>query len=404
MTEMTEPATVKEAIASAMEAANAPRRQLRQRYAGLTAKARAGHAGAHSIPFLAWRRPCSAALETYCAQRNKVKGRNTVARLGNELYWAFSGVAGVLLLVAAVFIFYATPDNGVLIFACVRFVIPASITWLIGRGCHYFLGGDASALWERALIDHARRSPHFRKLYGTIALLIVSDIAFVVLDVHRQEAVRKQQYEQQRQAAVAAQQAAAQREAAAERAATISATDLSFGDVSVRPRLTGNDAFGRPFTQDQMDEFPILSGTITNHSGQTLRYLEFEVTLKDCSVAYGSDKCKVVGHENMKPTVDIPPTQTGAFSADVGFLQLPHRDPQHQRFFSWRIVTASSCSQEALSAHQCANKSKQRSAARSTASKRSGSAARRMPGSDEHRSEETTGERAITATMGSRSE
>jgi hypothetical protein len=351
---MTEPATVKEAIVSAMEAANAPRRLLRQGRAGLT-KARAEHAAAHPIPFLAWRRPCSAARETYCAQRKKVKGRSTVARLGNELYWAFSGVAGVLLLVAAVFILSAT-DNGALIFACVRFVIPASITWLIGRACHYFLEGDASALWERALIDHARRSPQFRKLYGTIALLIVSDIAFVILDVQRQEALRKQQYEQLRQAAIAAQQAAAQHEAAAERAATISATDLTFGNVAVRPRLTGNDAFGRPFTQDQMDEFPILSGTITNHSGQTLRYLEFEVTMKDCPVAYGSDECKVVGHERMKPTVDIPPTQTGAFSGDVGFLQMPHRDPQHQRFFSWRIVSASSCSQETLSAHQCANK------------------------------------------------
>jgi hypothetical protein len=211
-------------------------------------------------------------------------------------------------------------------------------------------------LWESALIAHARRSPEFRKLCGTIALLIISDLAFVILDAQRQVALRKQQYEQQRQAAIAAQQAAARREAAAERAATISATDLSFGNVTVRPRLTGTDAFGRPFTQDQMDEFPILSGTITNHSGQALRYLEFEVTLRDCPVTHGSDECEVVGQEGMKPTVDIPPTQTGAFSADVGFLQLPHRDLQRHRLFSWRIVTGSSCSQETLSAHQCANK------------------------------------------------
>jgi hypothetical protein len=98
---------------------------------------------------------------------------------------------------------------------------------------------------------------------GTIALLIVSDLAFVILDAQRQEALRKQQYDLQRQAAIARKQAAAQREAVAERAATISATDLSFGNVTVRPRLTGTHAFGRSFTQDQMDEFPILSGTIT---------------------------------------------------------------------------------------------------------------------------------------------
>jgi hypothetical protein len=285
-----------------------------------------------------------------------VKDRSTVARLANELHWAFSGVAGVLLLVAVVFILSTTPDDRVLIFACVRFVIPASLTWLLGRAFHYFLGGNASALWERTLIAQARRSPEFRKLCVTIALLIVGDVTFVILYAQRQEALREQQHEQQRQAAIAAQQVVAQREAAAERAATIPATDLSFGNVTVRPRLTGTDAFGRPFTQDQMDEFPILSGAITNHSGQTLRYLEFEVTLKDCPVADSSDECEVVGHERMKPPVDIPPTQTGAFSADVGFLHLPHRDPQRQRLFSWRIVAASSCSQKTLSAHQCASK------------------------------------------------
>lgn len=357
MTEMTEPATVKGAIASATEAANAPRWLLRQNRAFSRAAATTHHehAGAPSIPFLAWQRPRSVALETSCAWRKEVKGRRTVARLGNELYWAFSSAAGVLLLVAVACVLSTTPDDGVLIFACVRFVIPASLTWLIGRAFHYFLGGDASALWGRALTAHARRSPEFRKLCGTIALLIVSDVAFVILDAQRQEALRKQQYDQQRQAAIAAQQVAAQREAVAERDATISTAALSIGNVTVRPRLTGTDAFGRPFTQDQMDEFPILSGTITNHSGQTLRYLEFEVTLKDCAVAH-SDNCEVVGQERMKPTVDVPPAQTGGFSADVGFLQLPHRDPQHQRFFSWRIVTASSCSQETLSARQCATK------------------------------------------------
>jgi hypothetical protein len=359
MTEMSE-TTVKEAIAAPTEAANALGRQLQQgravRRVGLTAKAGAEQARMHSIPFLAWRRPYSAALEIYYEQRREVKARSTIARLGNELYWAFSGMSAVLLLLAVVCILSTIPDDEVLIFACGRFVIPASLTWLIGRAFHYFLGGDASALWGRALIAHARRSSEFRKLCVTVALLIVSDVAFVILDAQRNEALREQQYGQQRQAAIAAQQAAIQREAFAERAAAISPTDLSFGNVIVRPRLTGNDAFGRPFTQNQMDEFPILSGTITNHSGRTLRYLEFEVTLKDCPVGYSSNQCEDLGHERMKPTVDIPPTQTGAFSADVGFLQLPQRDPQRRRFFSWRVVAASSCPQETLSAHECAAK------------------------------------------------
>lgn len=361
MTEMTEPATVKGAIASATQAANLPRPQLRQgrasRPAGSTTKASAAPAVAHTIPFLAWQRPYSVAVEIHCAQRKKMKGGSAVARLGNEVYWAFSAVAVVLLLVAVACILSATADDEVLIFACVRFVIPASLTWLIGRALHYFLGGDACVLWGRALIAHARRSPEFRKLCGTIALLVIAELVFVILDAQHQEALRKQQDDQQRQGALAVPQAATQREAAAERAAKIPGTELLLADVTVRPRLIGTDAFGRPFTQDQMDQFPLLSGTITNHSGQTLRYLELEVTLKECPLAHSVDGvCEVIGQERMKPTVDIPPAQSGAFSADVGFLQLPHRDPQRQRFFSWRIVIASSCSQEALSTRQCANK------------------------------------------------
>jgi hypothetical protein len=306
------------------------------------------------------------------------------------------------------------------------------------------------ALWERVLITHARRSPKFQKFYGTITLLIVVSVAWLILDAHRQEVVREQQYEQprqatqnaeaqrqaevpeaaerpppatpstdrgppaglgsadvmtfalapfplgasfapgdlgvttttgagapcapscamatqshirparssqivrrrevQRKAAIAAHQAAAGREAAAERAAVISAANLSFGNVTLRPRLTGNNALGQPHAQDQMDGLQILSGTITNHSGQTLRYLNVELTLKDCPVGYSSDECKV----EISPTVDISPNQTQAFSDILGFGHLPHLDPQSQRAFSWRIVTASSCSQDDLEAHKCA--------------------------------------------------
>jgi hypothetical protein len=101
-----------------------------------------------------------------------------------------------------------------------------------------------------------------------------------------------------------------------------------------------------------MDGLQILSGTITNHSGQTLRNLEVELILKDCPGGHGSDECKV----EINPTVDISPNQTRAFSDILGFGRPPHLDPQGQLAFSWRIVTASSCSQENLSAHRCGGK------------------------------------------------
>lgn len=234
------------------------------------------------------------------------------------------------------------------------------------------MGGDASVLWERPLIARARRSPEFRKFGSIAALLVVGGIAWLIADGQRQAALREQQYEQQRQAeerneaqqaeaerqaearevaqrqaaqqeeaqrqaAIAEQQAAVVREAAAERAAVISATDLSFSDVTLQntPRDIGFD----------------LTGTITNYSGQTLRYLEFEVTLKDCPLDPG--QCQVVGQQSGKPLVDIPPNQTRTFTAYLDFPSLP-QNPQDQRFFSWRIVNASSCSHENLKAHQCA--------------------------------------------------
>jgi hypothetical protein len=177
-------------------------------------------------------------------------------------------------------------------------------------------------------------------------------------EAERQAAARAAAERQaaERAAASAAQRDAAEREAAAERAAVLSPTDLLISNVTLRSSLSGTDDFGKPFTQDVMDELPILSGTITNHSGQTLRYLEFELTLKDCPVGYGSDACGVVGQNRIQPFVDIPPNQTRTFSEGGLFTNLPHRDQQHQRFFSWRIVTVSSCSRDNLSSHQCANK------------------------------------------------
>jgi multidrug efflux pump subunit AcrA (membrane-fusion protein) len=196
-------------------------------------------------------------------------------------------------------------------------------------------------------------------------LFAVIGVAWLVYDAHHQETLRKQQYQQrqaderreaqqveaerqaeareaaQRQAAIAAQQAAAEREATAERAAVISATDLSISDVSL-------DSIYATYDQAR--------GTITNHSGQTLRYLEFEGTIKDCPLEYGPDQCRVMGQQSVKLTVDIPPNQTRAFDTRLGSWNLPDLDPQGQRFSSWRIVTASSCSEGDLKAHQCATK------------------------------------------------
>jgi hypothetical protein len=283
------------------------------------------------------------------------------ARLGNVLYWAFSGFAFLLLLVAAVLTaMRGSSDYGTL----GEFVILALVSWLLGHACRYVLGGDASALWERALIERARRSREFRDLCGTVALFAVIGVAWLVYDAHQQETLRKQQYQQrqaderrkakqaeaerqaeareaaQRQAAIAAQQAAAEREAAAERAAAISAADLSISNVSL-------DSIYATYDQAR--------GTITNHSGQTLKYLEFEGTIKDCPLEYG-EQCRVIGQQSVKLTVDIPPNQARAFIARLGSWNLPDRDPHDQQFSAWRIVTASSCSREDLSAHQCANK------------------------------------------------
>ncbi|HEY2526666.1 MAG TPA: DUF2786 domain-containing protein [Xanthobacteraceae bacterium] len=326
-----------------------------------------------------------AAEETERAYSHNAKDldfRSRTARLANALYRTFSGLAVALLLAAVVLSCFAWIDwytdeqydwydavAGITI--CILFGGGFVAAWLVGRAFHYVLGGDAYALWERALIARARHSPEFRKICGSVALLFVGGVAWLTLDGRHQEALRKQQYEQQRQAeerreaqreeverlaAIAAQRAAAEREAVAEHAAVILATDLSFSNVTLRSRPTGTDVYGRPLTRDQMDELPILSGTITNYSGQTLRYLVIEMTLKDCTVGYGSDECKVVGQQIIKPTVNIPPNQTRTFNEGGLSLSLPQRDTRRQRFLSWRIITASSCSQENLSEHRCANK------------------------------------------------
>lgn len=59
------------------------------------------------------------------------------ARLGNVLYWAFSGLAVILLIGAAAFSLNDKVDPHWL--GWVLFGIPAVLVWLIGRGCRYVL-------------------------------------------------------------------------------------------------------------------------------------------------------------------------------------------------------------------------------------------------------------------------
>ena len=298
-----------------------------------------------------------------------------IARLGNALHWAFSGVA-VLLLLCAVMTIWGNPDpTGSILFVFMFLGVPALLAWLVGRGCHYVLGGDASALWERALIARARRSPGFRKVCISIVLLAVVSVAWSILDAKDREARREQQYEQQRQAeerqaaeraaaerqraaaereaaeraaaeraaAIAAQREAAERKAAAERAAAIAATDLSVSQaLRPQPAWGGSTAMSAYETGGAMT----MTGSITNNSRQTLRAVEFEVTLKDCppgATTADDQWCRIVGQEKARNFVNIPPNQTRTFRAGMKFKNLPPDDPQRQRVYSWRIVTASSC-------------------------------------------------------------
>jgi hypothetical protein len=98
-------------------------------------------------------------------------------RLANVLHWVFSGVAVLLLLCGVLAIWGSTQP-----FVFVFLGIPALLAWLVGRACHYVLGGDASALWERALIAHAHRSPEFRNFGIGAVLLVVASVAWSIVD------------------------------------------------------------------------------------------------------------------------------------------------------------------------------------------------------------------------------
>ena len=133
-----------------------------------------------------------------------------------------------------------------------------------------------------------------------------------------------------------------------EQQSAIAATDLLVSNVTLRnmwaPGTVSIDGF--PMTEEETEGNKWLTGTITNNSGQTLRTLQFEVTLKDCtpgsSPTDGTDQCQIVGQERTAPPVKIPPGQTRAFKWSVHFSGLV-ADPNRERSFSLKIVTASSC-------------------------------------------------------------
>jgi hypothetical protein len=244
------------------------------------------------------------------------------------------------------------------------------------RGLLVALGGDAYALWGRALIARARRSPKLRKAVGSVALLLVGGVALLILNGQHQEALRKQEYEQQqkeyeqqqreaaqrqaaqrqaeereaaqrqaaitaeREAAITAQREAAQREAeqraAARRAAIISARDLSFSNVTLQSIPWGTCLI-RPCLMH-----PKLSGTITNNSTQTLRTVVIELTVKDCPPGTPDQGCRIVGQDRQRVTLNIPPAQARSFEVFPTFGELPPFDPQRRDLW-WRVVFASSC-------------------------------------------------------------
>ena len=61
------------------------------------------------------------------------------ARLGNVLYWLFSGFATVVLLFGAATLRNQPPNANDTWFLIAFFGISAVLVWLVGRACRYVL-------------------------------------------------------------------------------------------------------------------------------------------------------------------------------------------------------------------------------------------------------------------------
>ena len=198
---------------------------------------------------------------------------------------------------------------------------------------------------ERTAEARARRSRGFRAAVAFTLLTLIGSLGGLVLDRRYKEALNTQQYEAQRQAAEreAQQRWEVQHQAevreAERRATVIAPSDLSFSDVT----LKGGNAFA---TRAAMitNNSSTLAGTITNNSGQTLRTVVFEVTLKDCPRGYSTaDQCRFWSQEGAR-IMNIPPGQTRTFATEWIFFGNPlPLDPQRPLVSSWRIVWASPC-------------------------------------------------------------
>jgi hypothetical protein len=326
-----------------------------------------------------------------------------IARLANALHWMFSGVAVLLLLCALVAlllipvaIVYEGADRPDLIgIAFIPIVIvlgvPALLAWLVGRLCHYVLGGDASALWERAFIARARRSSGFRKVCIGILVLAVVSVAWSILDARHREALREQEHEkiatrriklveepsdlteadvekwlagrpqeaarqeearqdaerqreakerqrqseerrrqeEARHAAIAAQQAAIQAEADRKAAAL---RDTMIDPSSLSMTVMIGTAWGGEGLGQWVPVSRDLSGTVVNHSNKTLRAIEVKVQVRDCP------QCLVTEEWDRKYGVDVPPGQQRNFGGQAWRIK------KDGRLYTWQLLTASSCS------------------------------------------------------------
>lgn len=278
-----------------------------------------------------------------------------VARLGNVLYWAFSSLAVFLLFIPAWLLQNQSYGQYDISFLWMFFGSLALLSWFFGRACHYVLGGDALALWERALIAPARRcltgsrlgdtpqSPGVR-VFGIVALIGAVGLVLLTSYANHGSAQLGQQDNQPFEVG--------------QRKAAIPTTDLLVSDVILRNGDTQISA--AQLTGVFLRSNVRLGGTIANGSGRTLRRVSFEVTVKDCppghstasgpwqrsetTASYGAspaDPCRIVGQESTAAEVDIPPDQTRAFeSSTMDFKGVPPVDPKRLRVASWRILSA----------------------------------------------------------------
>ena len=199
------------------------------------------------------------------------------------------------------------------------FGVSALLFWLIGRACHYVLGGDASALWERALLARARRSATFRNSFAVIALIGIGMLGYGVWSKQVRDRMATPQ--------------ATPSTTAPPPAAAITAADLSLTDVTLGYL---NDNYG-------------LHGTITNNSKRPLASLIFQVTMEDCPSGLKlpsgwteippSSTCRIVGKEQTTADADVPGGQARTFDAPLTFAHMPPVDPKRPRTWTWKIVS-----------------------------------------------------------------